>query len=135
MEISSIERVERTASQPESSSMSGKGGNPQEKIPCPKCGKRVQRRYLKKHERSISSCRFGATAQGRALGMESSPPLAPSQGYKQETMTARRRSDSTRPGAGDGIFTPLSLPVRDASRGRRWRYHEGTSGTNKLGAF
>ena len=29
----------------------------------------------------------------------------------------------------------LSLPVRDASRRRRWRYHEGTSGTNKLGAF
>ena len=41
----------------------------------------------------------GATARGRALGMES--PL-------------------------------LSLPVRDASRGRRWRYHEGTRGTNEL---
>ena len=53
MEISSIERVERTASQPESSGMSGKGANPQEKVPCPKCGKRVQRRYLRKHERSV----------------------------------------------------------------------------------
>ena len=53
MEISSIERVERTASQPESSGMSRNGANPQEKIPCPKCGKRVQRRYLRKHERSM----------------------------------------------------------------------------------
>ena len=43
MEISSIKRVERTASQPETSRMSGKGANPQEKIPCPKCGSRVQR--------------------------------------------------------------------------------------------
>ena len=53
MEISSIERVELTASQPETSRMSGKGANPQEKIPCPKCGKRVQRRYLRKHDRSM----------------------------------------------------------------------------------
>ena len=33
--------------------MSGKGANPQEKIPCPKCGKGVQRRYLRKHDRSM----------------------------------------------------------------------------------
>ena len=32
--------------------MSGKGANPQEQVPCPKCGKKVQRRYLRKHERS-----------------------------------------------------------------------------------
>ena len=55
--ISSIKRVERTASQPasqpETSRMSGKGANPQEKIPCPKCGSRVQRRNMWKHERSV----------------------------------------------------------------------------------
>ena len=32
--------------------MSGKGANPQEQVPCPQCGKKVQRRYLRKHERS-----------------------------------------------------------------------------------
>ena len=32
----------------------------------------------------------GATARGRALGMESSPPLAPSQGCEQETTTERQ---------------------------------------------
>ena len=57
MEISSIERVEGTASQPasqpETSRMSGKGANPQEKIPCPKCGSRVQRRNMRKHKRSV----------------------------------------------------------------------------------
>ena len=49
MGISSIERVERT----ETSRMSGKGANPQEKIPCPKYGSRVQRRNLRKHDRSM----------------------------------------------------------------------------------
>ena len=33
--------------------MSGKGANPQEQVQCPKCGKRVQRRYLRRHERSV----------------------------------------------------------------------------------
>ena len=32
----------------------------------------------------------GAMARGRALGMESSPPLAPSRGCEQETTTERR---------------------------------------------
>ena len=41
------------ASQSETSRMSGKGANPQEKIPCPKCGSRVQRRNLRKHDRSM----------------------------------------------------------------------------------
>ena len=46
-------RASRTNCQPaESSGMSGKGVNPQEQVPSPKCGKRVQRRYLRKHERS-----------------------------------------------------------------------------------
>ena len=77
----------------------------------------------------------GATARGRALETEPSPPLAPSQGCKQETTTAettKRRHEAGR--LGWRLLLP-SLPVRDASRGRRWRYHEGTSGTNKLGAF
>ena len=41
------------ASQPETSRMSGKGANLQEKIPCPKCRTRVQRRNLRKHDRSM----------------------------------------------------------------------------------
>ena len=46
-------RASRTNCQPaESSGMSGKGANPQEQVPCPQCGKKVQRRYLRKHERS-----------------------------------------------------------------------------------
>ena len=33
--------------------MSGKGANPKEQTPCPKCGSRVQRRNMRKHERSV----------------------------------------------------------------------------------
>ena len=147
----------------------------------------------------------GATARGRALGMESpllslpvrdasrrrrplrrrsdgtrpgardgvSPPLATSQGCKQETTTAgdddrrddgatargrapefgflppsrsqsgmrvrddvRRDNGAMARGRALGMESPLlSLPVRDASRGRRWRYHQGTRGTNELGVF
>ena len=33
--------------------MSGKGANPKEQILCPKCGNRVQRRYMRKHDRSM----------------------------------------------------------------------------------
>ena len=32
--------------------MTGKGANQREQVPCPKCGKHVQRRNLKKHQRS-----------------------------------------------------------------------------------
>ena len=46
-------RASRTNCQPaESSGMTGKGANQQEQVPCPQCGKRVQRRNLRKHERS-----------------------------------------------------------------------------------
>ena len=46
-------RASRTNCQPaESSGMYGKGANPQEQVPCPKCWKKVQRRYLRKHKRS-----------------------------------------------------------------------------------
>ena len=118
-------------------------------------------------ERSISSCRFGATARGRALGMESpllslpvrdasrrrrlqrrrsdgtrsgardgvSPPLAPSPGYEQENTDAETTGRRHEAGRQSLVSPPLSLPVRDASRGRRWRYHEGTRGTNELGVF
>ena len=69
--------------------------------------------------KAVSSCRFGATARGRALGMESSPPLAPSQGCEQETTTAEtteRRHEARRWGRSLPL---LLLPVRDASRRRR----------------
>ena len=46
-------QASRTNCQPaESSEMSGKGGSQQEQVPCPQCGKKVQRRNLKKHRRS-----------------------------------------------------------------------------------
>ena len=46
-------RASRTNCQPaESSGMTGKGANQQEQVPCPQCGKHVQRRNLKKHQRS-----------------------------------------------------------------------------------
>ena len=38
--------------------MSGKGTNPKEQIPCPKCGSRVQRRNMRKHERSMHFCPY-----------------------------------------------------------------------------
>ena len=47
-----------------------------------------------------------------------------------------RDDGATARGQALGMESPLlSLPVRDASRGRRWRYHEGTRGTNELGVF
>ena len=39
--------------------------------------------------KGASSCRVEATARGRALGTELSPPLAPSQGCEQEMTIAR----------------------------------------------
>ena len=46
-------RASQTNCQPaESSGMTGKGANQQEQVPCPQCGKHVQRRNLKKHQRS-----------------------------------------------------------------------------------
>ena len=47
------ESNELPASKPETSRMSGKGANPKEQILCPKCGSRVQRRNMRKHERSV----------------------------------------------------------------------------------
>ena len=52
---------------------------------------------------------------------EVSPPLAPSQGFEQETTSAGmmgRRHEAGR----HGSVTLLSLPVRDASGRRRLRY-------------
>ena len=118
-------------------------------------------------ERSISSCRVGVTAQGRAPGMESPLLSLPVRDASRRRRPPRRLGDGTRPGARDGVSPPLapksgmragddfrrdgemtagcrtvffpppplSLPVRDASRGRRWQYHEGTTGTNKPGAL
>ena len=57
------------------------------------------------------------------------------------------RNDGTRPGAGDGVSPPLApsqgceqeTTTADTTERRheagRWRYHEGTRGTNKLGVF
>ena len=60
----------------------------------------------------------GATARGRALGMESSPPLAPSQGCEQETTTAETTERRHKAGRLGWSLPLLSLPVRDASRRR-----------------
>ena len=46
----------------------------------------------------------GATARGRALGTEPSPPLAPSQGCEQETTTAETTKRRQEAGAWDGAF-------------------------------
>ena len=78
--------------------------------------------YLLQPEQVVkgtSSCRVEATARGRALGTEPSPPLAPSQGCEQET-TITRGDGATARGRALGTEPPLlSLPVRDASRRRR----------------
>ena len=53
--VQSSESNELPASQPaqpEASRMSGKGANQKEQVPCPKCGNRVQRRYMRKHDRN-----------------------------------------------------------------------------------
>ena len=49
----------------------------------------------------------GATARGRALWMESPPPLSlPVRDASRGRRPQRRRSDGTRPGAGDGVSPP-----------------------------
>ena len=106
-----------------------------------------------------------ATARGRALGMESSPPLAPSQGCEQETTTAetterrheaghwglslpllslpvrdasrrqrpqRRRSDGTRPGAGDGVFPPPLAPSQGCKQGTTMAVPRGYEQDEKI---
>ena len=59
-------------------------------------------------ERSISSCRFGATARGRALGMESPLLSLPVRDASRRRRLQRQRSDGTRPGARDGVSPPLA---------------------------
>ena len=61
----------------------------------------------------------GATARGRALGTEPSPPLAPSQGCEQETTTSEATERQHEAGRLGRSLPLLSLPVRDASRRRR----------------
>ena len=59
-------------------------------------------------ERSISSRRFGATARGRALGMESPLLSLPVRDASRRRRPQRRQSEGTRPGAGDGVSPPLA---------------------------
>ena len=54
--VQSSESNELPASQPvhsEASRMTGRGDRNREQVPCPKCGKRVQRQYMRKHNRNI----------------------------------------------------------------------------------
>ena len=76
----------------------------------------------------------GATARGRAPEFGSPPLSLPVRDASGGRRPQRRRSDGTRPGAGDGVSPPLA-PSQGSSRGRRWRYHEDMRGTNKLGVF
>ena len=63
-------------------------------------------------------------------------PSSRSQSGMRAGDEVRRDDGATAQGrAPECVFPPLSLPVRDASRGRRWRYHEGTKGTNEPGVF
>ena len=79
-------------------------------------------RYLLHPEQVVkgaSACRVEATARGRALGTERSPPLAPSQGCEQETTTSETTERQHEAGRLGCSLPLLSLPVRDASRRRR----------------
>ena len=59
-------------------------------------------------ERSISSCRVGATARGRAPGTESPLLSLPVRDASRRRRPPRRRGDCTRPGARDGVSPPLA---------------------------
>ena len=61
----------------------------------------------------------GATARGRALGMESPLLSLPVRDASRRRRPQRRRGDGIRPGAKVWFPPPLLLPVRDASGGRR----------------
>ena len=78
--------------------------------------------------KGASSCRVKATARGRALGTEPSPPLAPSQVCEQETTIVRDNEAMARGRVLGRSFPLLSLPVRDASRrrGPQRRQSDGT---------
>ena len=43
----------RQPAQPQASRMSGKGAHAKEQVSCPKCGNRVQRQYMRKHDRNM----------------------------------------------------------------------------------
>ena len=59
-------------------------------------------------ERSISSCRFGATARGRAPGTESPLLSLPVRDVSRRRRPPRRGGDSTRPGGGVWLSPPLA---------------------------
>ena len=78
----------------------------------------------------------GATARGRALGMEPSPPLAPSQGCEQETTNGDDDGATARGRVLGMEFSPPPLaPSQGCEQGTTMAVPQGTSGTNKLGAF
>ena len=59
-------------------------------------------------ERSISSCRVGATARGQAPGTESPLFSLPVRDASRRRRPPRRRGDGRRPGARDGVSPPLA---------------------------
>ena len=82
------------------------------------------------YHRVLSGRRHEAGRQGQSL------PSSRSQSGMRAGEDVRRDDGATARGRAPETESPLlSLPVRDASRGRRWRYHEGTKGTNEPGVF
>ena len=73
----------------------------------------------------------GRRHEAGCQSLVSPPPLSlPVRDASGGRHPQRRRSEGTRPGAGDGVSPPLA-PSQGCKKGRRWRYHEGTRGTNK----
>ena len=82
-------------------------------------------------ERSISSCRFGAKARGRALGMESPLLSLPVRDVSRRRRPQRRRSDGTRPDAGDGVSPPLA-PSQGCEQGTTMAVPGGYEGEEQI---
>ena len=82
-------------------------------------------------ERSISSCHFGATARGRALGMGFPLLSLPVRDASRGRRPPRRRGDGTRLGAEDGVSPPLA-PSQGCEQGTTMAVPRGYEGDKRI---
>ena len=74
----------------------------------------------------------GATARGRALGMESPLLSLPVRDASRRRRPQRRRSDGTRPGAGDGVSPPPLAPSQGCEQGTTMAIPRGYEGDEQI---
>ena len=76
----------------------------------------------------------GATARGRALGMESPLLSLPVRDASRGRRPQRRRSNGTRPGARDGVSPPLA-PSQGCEQGTTMAVPRGYEGDEQISSI